>query len=271
MVGSPSALRDALTNLVFNALDAMPDGGTIVLSARQAGERILLEVVDSGFGMSPEVKDRVFEPFFTTKGTQGTGLGLAMVFGIVERHHGQVDITSEPGRGTTIHLNFPMANGLDLPASDEADETQIQKLRILLVDDDQRLATLAATMLRSDGHMTVTTNSGEAALERLARESFDLVISDVSMGDGMNGWELAAEVRRRSAAIPIVLATGWGAAIDEDEAEAHGVQAVMAKPYRLADFRSMLRQLFPAVPVAVPAEPCPYRQSSSAPASLLDR
>src|SRR5262249_50599957 len=109
MQGWPASLREALTNLIFNAVDAMPAGGTIGLAARREADRLLLDLSDSGVGMSPELQARIFEPYFTTKGERGNGLGLAIVLGIVERHQGTIAIDSAPGRGTTVHLTFPAA------------------------------------------------------------------------------------------------------------------------------------------------------------------
>jgi signal transduction histidine kinase len=178
VVGSRAGLREVLTNLVLNALDAMPQGGTITLSARLSANRMLIEVADTGSGMSPEVQRQIFEPFFTTKGERGTGLGLAMVFGIVRRHGGEIDVTSESGRGTTFHLSLP-AGVAEKPAAPTPPKTcAARSLRVLVVDDEAKLAALAAGMLRHDGHHAIETGSGLEALERLRAEPFDLLISD---------------------------------------------------------------------------------------------
>jgi PAS domain S-box-containing protein len=242
LYGSQGALREALTNLVFNALDAMPSGGSIVLAARQQADQIAIDVADTGTGMLPEVKARVFEPFFTTKGERGTGLGMAMVFGIVERHGGQIDISTELGAGTTIHLTFPAADVVAPDAADPIDAAPVTPLRVLVVDDERRLATLLVGMLRYEGHAGVTAISAEEALERLRVEAFDLVITDLSMGDGMNGWELAAAIAGSARPVPVVLATGWGAGLDPEEASSRGVSGVLAKPYRRADLRAVIAQ-----------------------------
>jgi signal transduction histidine kinase len=245
VVGSRAGLREAITNLVFNAIDAMPEGGTITLTARQATDHVSIDVADTGDGMSPEVQRQIFEPFFTTKGERGTGLGLAMVFGIVRHHSGQIDVTSAPGQGTTFHLRLPVGEieSLDLPVV--TDQHLSRGLRVLVVDDEARLTALAAGMLRRDGHRATEASSGEEALERLHAELFDLVISDLSMGDGMSGWELAAAVEKMVPGLPIVLATGWGAAIDEEEARGRGVRAVLAKPFRMADLREVVARVVP--------------------------
>ncbi|HEY7059965.1 MAG TPA: PAS domain S-box protein [Chloroflexota bacterium] len=237
--GWPESLREACTNLVFNAVDALPHGGTIRLVARRRGERIEVEVSDSGVGMTPEVQARLFEPFFSTKGERGTGLGLPMVFGIVERHGGHIAVESAPGRGTTFLLSFPLAAPLPAPEPVAAATAGPRPLRVLTVDDDPALAHMAALMLAPDGHAVTTATSGEEALQRLAAEPFDLVISDVGMGEGMNGWDLAAAVRARYPGVRFALATGWGAQIDPVEARAHGICAVLAKPFSIAQIRSL--------------------------------
>jgi signal transduction histidine kinase/ActR/RegA family two-component response regulator/HAMP domain-containing protein len=237
VVGSQASLRESLTNLVFNALDAMPEGGTILLRAHAEASTVVIEVQDTGVGMTPDVRRRIFEPFFTTKGEQGTGLGLAMVFGIIRHHAGQIDVTSSPGQGTTIRLTLPAGTPVAGSPAGGGDEQPARSLRVLVVDDEPRLTALAAGMLRRDGHQATEAFSADEALQRLRAEPFDLVISDLSMGDGMNGWELAATMDQVAPGLPVVLATGWGAAIDEADARSRGVAAVLAKPFRIAELR----------------------------------
>jgi CheY-like chemotaxis protein len=237
--GWAPSLREALTNLVLNAVDALPSGGTIRLAARHAGDRVVVEVVDSGVGMPPAVRERIFEPFFTTKGERGTGLGLAMVFGIVERHGGTVAVESAPGRGTAFQLAFPAA-APSVTAAAPVEAAPVTTLRILAVDDEPRLSRMVALMLGQAGHRVATAASGEEALERLEREPFDLVISDLGMGEGMTGWELADAVRRRWPRVRVALATGWGAQIDPDEARSRGVSGVLSKPFGGAALTELL-------------------------------
>jgi CheY-like chemotaxis protein len=240
ILGWPESLREALTNLVFNAVDALPHGGTVRLAGRRRGTRIEVEVADSGIGMSPEVRARIFEPFFTTTGDRGTGLGLAMVFGIVERHGGEISVDSAPGRGTTFRLLLPATDaGQPIERAPQPIE-QVPGLRILAVDDEPSLGQMIARMLTPEGHAVVVATSGEEAMERLATMPFDLVISDVGMGEGMNGWELADRVRAAHPELRFLLATGWGAEIDPEEARASGVAGVIAKPYRVADLRRLI-------------------------------
>ena len=240
--GWPSGLREAMTNLVFNAVDALPEGGTIRLSARREGDEVVVECADSGIGMTPEVQARVFEPFFTTKGEKGTGLGLAMVFAIVKQHDGEVSVSSVERRGTTFQIRLPAAaepghrqSGRD--RENGVDATPRQALRILAVDDQPALAQMIQHMLEPEGHAVVTCSSGEEALGLLQDEPFDVVVSDVGMGSGMNGFELAERIKASWPGVRLVLATGWGSLIETDDAVKRGVDAVVSKPYRLVELR----------------------------------
>ena len=243
--GSPSRLRELITNLLFNAVDALPTGGIIRVRVLAEDGQGIVEIVDSGVGMSPDVQKRMFEPFFTTKGEGGTGLGLAIVFGIVEQHGGRVDVRSAPGDGTTIRVAFPSVSVgapaapsllpllLPVPAPAPADAVAPRlSLRVLVVDDEPMMTRAVVRMLKFSGHLVSAAASGEEALTRLTEQPFDVVVSDMGMGAGMNGWELADAVKLRWPATRFLLATGWGAAIDPREAQSRGVEAVLAKPYR---------------------------------------
>jgi len=245
VVLAPAApLRDALTNLLFNAIDALPHGGAIRLRVEQRDGLAWIEVADTGVGMPPEVQARVFEPFFTTKGEGGTGLGLAIVFGVVERCGGRITIDSTPGQGTTIRLSLPLAPELPQtapppPCPDDA-RAGGPALRVLAVDDEPAITRAVQRILRPAGHLVRCAASGEQALEELATAPVDVVVSDLGMGTGMTGWDLAARVRADWPAVRFILATGWGAGISQAEAEAKGVERVLAKPYRPDDLLQAL-------------------------------
>jgi diguanylate cyclase (GGDEF)-like protein/PAS domain S-box-containing protein len=240
---SPAQLRELMTNLIFNAVDALPTGGTIGLRVAAEEGLGIVEIVDSGVGMTAEVQARVFEPFFTTKGNRGTGLGLTMVFGIVEQHGGHIQVRSTPGEGTTLRITFPLVDALveaeALPRSAVVFGSS-RPLRVLAVDDEPMITRAVVRMLKPAGHMVSVAASGEEALEKLAGQAFDVVVSDMGMGAGMNGWELADAVRSRWPSVRFVLATGWGAAMDPVEARGRGVEAVLCKPYRPTDLLQAL-------------------------------
>jgi PAS domain S-box-containing protein len=245
VVGSSGALRDALMNVILNAVDALPTGGTIHVRSAQRHDQVGIEITDDGIGMSPEVQAKIFEPFFTTKGDKGTGLGLATVFGIVERHGGQVRVHSALGKGTKFRLTLPTSNlPIEVEASTGADvidsAVEQRQLRILAVDDEPSLTKAVVRLLRPGGHLVTTAISGEEALEYLEKQAFDLVLSDVGMGPGMSGWDLAERVRTGWPDIRFVLATGWGAGIDPVEARDKGVAAVLAKPYSFEELKMVL-------------------------------
>jgi PAS domain S-box-containing protein len=232
--GSPARLRDLMTNLIVNAVEALPEGGTIRLRVEAQDGQGIIEVSDSGLGMSAEVQARVFEPFFTTKGGSGTGLGLAMVFGIVEQHGGHVEVRSAPGDGTTFRITFPLMEAL-VEAEPTVAPTQSRPLRVLTVDDEPMMTKAVVRMLRPAGHVVVAAASGEEAMQKMIEQDFDVVVSDMGMGAGMNGLDLADAVRDRWPDVRFLLATGWGAAIDAGEARAKGVEAVLSKPYHPVD------------------------------------
>jgi CheY-like chemotaxis protein len=241
--GSPGQLRELMTNLIFNAVDALPTGGTIRLRVLVEGGHGIVEIADSGEGMSPEVQERIFEPFFTTKGERGTGLGLAMVFGIVEHHGGHIEVRSAPGDGTTFRISLPLVNPsavVEVVPARAATSKPARHLRVLVVDDEPMMTKAVVRMLKPSGHLVKEAGSGEEALDKLAAQSFDAVVSDMGMGAGMNGWELADAVKTRWPSVRFLLATGWGASIDPIEARGRGVASVLSKPYQLVDLLDAL-------------------------------
>ena len=178
VAGNQSDLRTVLTNLIFNAVDAMPNGGTLTISTRMSGERVQLGVSDTGVGMTDQVRSRAFELFFTTKGDSGTGLGLAMVFGIVNRHGGEIDLESEVGKGSSFSIRLPMQKETPVVAKQLEIERVSRSLHILLADDDPAVRKLLGDYLSRDGHTIESVADGQAALTKFQEGEFDLVITD---------------------------------------------------------------------------------------------
>lgn len=259
VMGAESEIRDALTNLIFNAVDAMPEGGGLILrthtvSARERADEggfggvVHLQVGDTGVGMAAETRRRCLEPFFTTKGERGTGLGLAMVYGMAQRHSAQMEIDSEPGSGTTIRLVFP------IPAQAKTDTVHLPALRlptrqlpILVVDDDVLIIESLCNTLQSEGHIVTTAEGGQAGIDAFEaalsrREPFALVITDLGM-PYIDGRKVAAAVKTASPTTPVILLTGWGQRLKDDRDVPLHVDRVLSKPPTLHELRLAVADL----------------------------
>ncbi|HEV3471096.1 MAG TPA: GAF domain-containing protein [Pyrinomonadaceae bacterium] len=240
--GNASELREVFVNLIVNAIDAMPGGGRLSIGCRRRGPLLQLLFTDTGAGMTEEVRARIFEPFFTTKGSYGTGLGLFVSYGIVERHGGHVAVESERGRGTTFTVELPAAEAG--PAGAEGAEGEEAAgpagLSVLVVDDEEAVRATLSEMVEALGHRVTAADGGPAALRAVERGEFDLVFSDLSM-PGMDGWEVAREIRRRRPGARVVIVTGYGkeAARAGGEAAA-AADAVIGKPFDFRQIEEML-------------------------------
>jgi CheY-like chemotaxis protein/anti-sigma regulatory factor (Ser/Thr protein kinase) len=247
-------IREALTNLVFNGLDAMPAGGTLSFRTRGAVDSegrpaVHLEVADTGIGMDEATRRRCLEPFFTTKGDRGTGLGLAMVYGMVQRHGGSVEIDSAPGRGTTVRLVFPQAGASAAPDSDWGQlepSPGAGSLRLLLVDDDPVLVRSLTDVLTSEGHVVASTGGGRQGVEAFTAaaargQPFDAVITDLGMPN-VDGRQVAQAVKLVQPGTPVVMLTGWGRRMNADGERPAHVDHLLSKPPRLAELRTVLAQ-----------------------------
>jgi len=226
--GDALALREAVTNIVLNAIDAMPNGGRLSVQTRVDGSRVTLAVTDTGTGMSENVRLKAHEPFFTTKGVKATGLGLSVAYGIVRSHGGELTLDSREGRGTTVTLTLPRA--VSHPTAPAPATPRDGALRVLLVDDENEVREALAEMLASHGHTVVTAAGADEAFERFEGEAnLDLVLTDLVM-PGRTGWDVAAHVKARRPLVPVGLITGWGDTADVDEARRAMVDFVVEKP-----------------------------------------
>jgi len=232
--GNPVELREVFTNLVLNAVDALPRGGTITVSARREGDHALIEVEDDGVGMSAEVASRAFEPFFTTKRGRGTGLGLAVAAGIVSRHSGEISIRSRPEAGTTVSVRLPLAPQPSLAETQAEQASAGSRIvgRILLVEDEEGVREPIAEALRQAGHMVAEAASGAQAVEMLENEKFDMVITDVGM-PRMSGWEVVKAAKWHQPDVTAGLLTGWAQVLDPTEARKREADFILAKPIDL--------------------------------------
>jgi CheY-like chemotaxis protein len=242
IAGNEAELREVLTNLIFNAVDAMPEGGAITLRTRPDGERVVLEVSDTGTGMTEEVRQRCLEPFFSTKGDRGTGLGLAMVFGTVQRHEGAIDIETEPGRGTTFIIRLPVMHERGGGEGLRHTEGMSRPLHVLVVDDDPTMRELVIAYLANDGHTVDTATSGREGLEKFRVGHYDLVMTDRAMPE-MGGDQMAAAVKRLAPHKPVIMLTGFGDMMKAADEQPAGVDVVLSKPVTRSKLREALAQV----------------------------
>jgi signal transduction histidine kinase len=253
--GAENEIRDALTNLIFNAVDALPQGGRIEIRTRnvavpgsQAESAVQLEVNDTGVGMDEDTRRRCLEPFFTTKGDRGTGLGLAMVYGMAKRHSAGLDIDSAPGKGTSFRLTF--RTGAAQVASSGRHPLPAfasRSLRVLLVDDDPALLESLRSALQDEGHKVTTSNGGQEGIDAFRNAQrggklFDIVITDLGM-PYVDGRQVVASVRAMSPGTPIILLTGWGQHVVNDQDLPPQVDRLLGKPPRIRELRSALAEL----------------------------
>jgi signal transduction histidine kinase/DNA-binding response OmpR family regulator len=238
--GSAGELVQVVTNLIFNAVDAMPEGGELILKTYPEGNTIVLEVSDTGIGMSEEVKGELFQPFFTTKGN-GYGLGTSIVYGIVARYGGEIRVSSEEGKGTTFLLSLPVGCGQseDKPPEKVVRPDKEGPAKVLVVEDNDLNRAMFGEYLTEMGHDAVLAANGKEMLPILEREHFDLVITDLSM-PGISGLQVAWHVKKRSSKMPVILVSGWAIQQDDARLMKSGVDFLLSKPCTLSDFRKVV-------------------------------
>jgi CheY-like chemotaxis protein len=245
VAGTAEELREAFLNLLNNALDAMPAGGRFTFRTATEGGRVVVRAEDGGCGMSEETRRRVFEPFFTTKGAQGNGLGLAVVWGIVTRHGGQIEVESTLGRGTTFAACLRVRVELPTAARAAATTAVPAGKRVLVVEDNPEILQSMGELLRENGCQVIEAADGLTAISWIETESVDLVLTDLAM-PGASGWEVATACRARFPGTPVGLITGFGDRLEPGKIERHGVQFVVAKPFTSID---LLREVSAALNV----------------------
>jgi len=260
LLSDPSDLREALINLIFNAVDALPQGGIITLVSRFVSRpvhgdnlperQIQIEVRDNGVGMDEKTRQHCLEPFFSTKAKRGgTGLGLAMVYGMMRRHDGNIEIESEPGQGTCIRLTFPVRvnTSQPSPATTVLRVGANRSLRILCIDDELQIQELLKHCLTTLDHQVTTASGGKQGVEMfraamLEKQPYEMVITDLGMPD-IDGHQVARTIKAESPATPIIMMTGWGTMMKEEGETASEVDAVVGKPPRIQELNNLLLQL----------------------------
>ena len=242
-VGNASELREVFTNLVLNAVDAMPNGGELWITSSNGAGAVSVQIRDTGVGMDPTIQGKIFDPFFTTKPAKGTGLGLSVAYGIVTRHRGTITVDSEPAVGTLFTLTFPIGTMPD-HVSPAADDAPLPRLRVLVVDDEEIVLEVLVDLLAALGMDVERAHGGPAGIEAVQQGEYDVVFTDLGMPE-VNGWDLATAVKARRPATAVVLVTGWGFQLGEEMAVSSGVDLIMAKPFSWDDVQQALRQVAP--------------------------
>jgi len=247
IMGADNEIREALINLIFNAVDAMPRGGALTLRTAVAPDRLIVqvEVIDTGIGMDDDTRRRCLEPFFTTKGERGTGLGLAMVYGAIQRHSADIEIDSVVGQGTTVRLRFPLPSQVEQPTTaTSVAASEVPPLRILIVDDDPLILKSLRDALQTDGHTVTTSDGGQAGIDKFLAaltdgDPFPVVITDLGM-PYVDGRKVAGAIKTAAPATIVLLLTGWGQRLVADGDVPQHVDRILSKPPRIRELREAL-------------------------------
>ena len=245
IAGNSTELREVLINLIINAIEAMPDGGSIKINIYRQKHYAFVKVEDTGTGISNAIGERIFDPFFTTKGVQSTGLGLSVSYGIINRHRGTITVESVEGKGTTFTIKLPLSERAGEETRDEKEVNIVQKEqrkgRILVIEDEEDVRELLKDVLRDGGHEVETAPDGKQALEIFKKDRFDLVFTDLGM-PGMSGWQVAEEIKKINGKIPIALITGWKVQLDKTKLKESGVDFVINKPFLIHHILQLVEQ-----------------------------
>jgi len=239
VMGAASELREVFVNLILNAVQAMPEGGTITFDTYTSEQQaVCARVTDTGIGMSDDIQENIFEPLFTTKGEQGTGMGLAASYGIIQEHGGDIDVSSEPGEGTSFTLTFPPADDAEPEREErEPEPTENENVRVLVVDDEEMVRSIVTQLLSLNDHEVDRASSGSEALALFEKKHYDIVFTDFGMPE-MTGAELARHLRERAPNLPVILLTGY---TDTEEA-VDDVDDILSKPFKLEELEATIQK-----------------------------
>lgn len=239
-----SAMREVFVDLIINSIDAMPEGGRLTITTSVEGNALFITFADTGSGMTDETRERLFEPFYTTKGAKGRGMGLAVTYGIIERHGGEIQVTSEPGHGATFAIKLSLSQEPDIEPECIPADYSVRPSSVLVVDDEAPVRVLLSEILRARGHRVLTAEDGLAGLRAVEQTRFDMVITDLSM-PGADGWTVAGELRRRWPDTKLVILTGYGgfAELAVPGGDTSIVDALISKPFNVTEIDGTLNRL----------------------------
>ena len=231
--GSASELREVFTNLINNALDAMPQGGSIRIKTFTEYSHISIRIADTGIGIPEDKRTRIFDPFFTTKGVKSTGLGMSISYGIINRHQGTIAVDSIEGEGTTFTIKLPIIEGsLGKKETMATMPRGEQKARILVVDDEDEIRQLLSDILASEDHDVKLASDGTQAMELFKRNDFDMVFTDLGM-PGMSGWEVAKAIKGINRKVPVAIIAGWTIDMEAAEMKESAADLIAYKPFEV--------------------------------------
>jgi len=241
----PAEIREIFINIINNALDAMPGGGAISFSAWTGDDRVYVSATDTGEGMPEYVVRNIFDPFFSTKGVEGTGLGMSMVYGIVTRHGGKIDVVSEIGKGATFTLQFPITNKRAslIEASEPEQETDNKSLRILVVDDEETIRDILNQFLSRDGHTVKAVDNGADAINMVEGEDFDLVLCDIAMPN-VFGYDVVKALNRLKKRPKIGIVSGWKEKLKNIDDKELNVDFYIKKPFTHSVLTKQINEAF---------------------------
>ncbi len=239
--GSASELREMLTNMIFNAIEAMSEGGRIEIRTFEKKRKVYIAISDTGIGISEEVKKKIFEPFFTTKPFTNTGLGLSMSYGIVKRFGGEIEVESKPGRGTTFTIVLPTGGEGKEEVIPPAAVSRVEKAHILVIEDEDFVRSVLSRTLAQASHRVTLAEDGEEGVRLFKEGKFDMVLTDLGM-PGMSGWEVCRAIKTTSPHTPVGMITGWGAELGRSKMEEYGLDFYISKPFDLNQILNAVTQ-----------------------------
>jgi PAS domain S-box-containing protein len=236
VTGNPSELREVITNMIFNAIEAMPEGGMIEVRTFKKRKEVFIQISDTGVGITEEVKKKIFEPFFTTKPFSNTGLGLSMSYGIIKRFGGKIEVESKVDNGTTFTIMLPSGGDGREEVTSPSTVKMGRKARILVIDDEEFVRSILARTLAQVNHQVTLAENGEKGLQLFEEGKFDMVLTDLGM-PGMSGWEVCQMIKEISPHTPVGMITGWGMEVNRSKMEEYGLDFFISKPF---DFNKIL-------------------------------
>ncbi len=237
VAGDASELREVITNLIFNAVEAMPQGGKIEFQTFRRGGEVHIRISDTGIGMTEEVRKKIFEPFFTTKPFSNTGLGLSMSYGIIRRFNGEIKVESKVGSGTAFTIVLLVAMEGKKEVTPHAMIKPAKPARILVIDDEETVREVLEKMLSQVNHRVTVARNGDEGIRLFQEKEFDIVLTDLGM-PGMSGWEVCQKIKKMNPYTPVGMITGWGMEVSQGKMEECGLDFIIAKPF---DFNQIIR------------------------------